>query len=102
MSASTTQVLAPKTPAPETLQDPRFTIRDRSGQHLLTYCPINRVGGMYTIASGRWQLQCGYSFPEFVVMLSLGGIELAESPDSHVWLESCNAGDASAQCAGSC
>lgn len=102
MSAATATVAAPKLPDPASIADPRFTIQDRTGGHLLTYCPINRVGGIYTFATARWQIQCGTPFLEFVVLAAAVGLAIDDTPDARTWFESCQVGDAAATCAGTC
>jgi hypothetical protein len=102
MNASIAKVQPPKLPAPETISDPRFTIRDRTGGHLISYCPINTVGGIYSFETQRWQIQCGMPFLEFVMLTAACGLGVDDSPEARLWFESCLEGNAIGQCAGNC
>jgi hypothetical protein len=93
MSEATTCVTAPTLPDPATIADPRFTISDSSARHLLTYCPSNSTGGIYTLATGRWQIQCGLPFHEFAAFAALCGLIVDDSPAVRLWIESCQARD---------
>lgn len=100
MNSTTATVAAPKLPSADTMSDPRCSVIDASGRFLVTFCPVNGVGGIYTFETMRWQLLTGISFLEFAAMLGLSGVNLDDCEASRTWFEHCNV--AASVPAGSC
>ena len=81
------QIYKPLAPAPETMADPRFTIRDKAGIRLVCYCPINNVGAVYDYRGHVWALYVPLDLSSFLWTLGDRGIELPEGDDQQTWLD---------------
>ncbi|NII11762.1 hypothetical protein [Oleiagrimonas sp. C23AA] len=72
---------------PDTLSDPRHTIADKSGHHLVCYCPRQLAGGIFIRGGNMWTIWTPIDFAAFMPVLQATGIIVAEGQDLADWIE---------------
>lgn len=89
MNATTVRIPPPTVPTAETIADPRYSITDETGDLLITYCPINRAGAIYTFATQHWQVHSRIGFAQFAALCGMAGVRLADCENARLWADTC-------------
>jgi hypothetical protein len=76
-------------PHPETLANISATIVSRDSAHLVFYCRRQQCGGIYSLNAELWNLTGPISFADFLDVLRRGGVQLPDSADLQIWLDTC-------------
>jgi hypothetical protein len=94
MTDQTIAIPAPPTLPADHFTDPRRTIVDSSGDKLVTFNAQARVGGIFTLGTGCWLLVGPIDFGGFVAGVRAQGIELPDTSDLDVWVQTATSPDA--------
>lgn len=81
----------PLAPHLDTLRNPSHTILDRSGSHLLCWCPRHMCGAIYSIGAMIWSMEAPISFAEFLLAVSHRNLLPEDSSaDLQRWMDACS------------